>query len=348
MGTLRIHGVIDLIQFWPNGEADADTTKIQLEVREDAFEYREEGEERFAQTNAFEGAVSKGQGSKEVIKTKSNGTRVITARLQGIDAPELHYSAPALRKSSEVTDAMRKKYNELNKPKRKQCFAESSTVALATYLGDFAGNDGRLACTFETEVNAPYEAIDTYGRFVGNIFLTERQEINLWLIENGWALPAFYTSMSQTEIERFLAGWQKGKRIKNRPSKYVSKDAGEFNWDMVYRRLEDGDTFEIGDDTGYALIPKIFRRQVAWHIAKKAGVVAKSISFTNYLKKSPDQFVLLDDFLKLNEDVHSAIRRNLHGFIGSDNQVQGNPEDFVFQEKPGTLVDKNNNKITEW
>jgi hypothetical protein len=54
---------------------------------------------------------------------------------------------------------MRTRYNELNKPK--QCFAESSTVAFATYLADLAGDDGRLACTFETEVNFPYEAIDT-------------------------------------------------------------------------------------------------------------------------------------------------------------------------------------------
>jgi hypothetical protein len=154
--------------------------------------------------------------------------------------------------------------------------------------------------------------------------------------------------MSKEEIERFLGGWQKGKKLKGRPSKYVSKDAGEFNWDMVYRKLGEEDTFVIGDDTGDTLIPKVFRRQVAWLIAKKAGVIAKSTSFKSYLKQSPDQFVLLNDFLNRNEDVHSAIRHNLHDFITSDNKVTGNPEDFVFQEKPGTLVDEHNQKITEW
>ena len=104
MGTLRIHGTIDIKQFWPNGSSDADTTKIKLVVGEDSFEYKEDDEKDFSKTNAFKDAISKGQGSKPVINTsKRDGTQTITVRLQGVDAPELHYRAAPLKKTNDVS-----------------------------------------------------------------------------------------------------------------------------------------------------------------------------------------------------------------------------------------------------
>lgn len=347
MGTLRINGTIELSQFWPIGSSDADTTKIQLRIQKNAFEYRKEGNARFMQTKAFDDAISKGQGSKPVIKTsKKDSSRTITVRLQGIDAPELHYKAAPLRKLNTITDAMRTKYNAINRDERRQCFAESATIELAKFLSSIAGTKPQLACTFETEVDFPFEAIDTYGRFVGNIFLTDRTEINIWLIENGWALPAFYTSMSEEEIQRFLTGWKKGKKVNGRPSKAVSKDASIFDWDLVYRPPSDGISFVVGSDAGKVLIPKIFRRQVAWNVSKKANVISRSTTFAAFLKKSPDQLVLLNNFL--SEGIHSAERRNLHEFVSAQNIIDGNPEDFVFQEKPGTLVDSTGKKVEKW
>jgi hypothetical protein len=64
------------------------------------------------------------------------------------------------------------------------------------------------------------------------------------------------------------------------------------------------------------------------------------------LKKKPDQLALLNDFL-IN-GVNSAKIFALDEFVSADNKVLKNPEEFVFKEKPGTLVNANGQKITKW
>jgi endonuclease YncB( thermonuclease family) len=346
MGTLRIHGFIDLSQFWPLGSSDADTTKIQLLVDKNSFEYKETGTRRFLPTDAFNDAISKGQGSKPVIKTNKEGISSITIRLQGVDAPELHYKAAPLRTSNAITKPVRDKFNAINKEERRQLFAQSSTMALAKHLEGYQGRDGLVKCYFVTETDYPYEVIDTYGRFVGNICLKGNQDINLWLIENGWGFPTFYTSMSQDEIQKFLDAWEKGKKINNRPSTNISNDASYLDWECVYEKPNSNIQFGIGEDAGPVVMPKIFRRQVAWAVQKKAGVITKSTKFKAYLKKSVDQLVLLEDFLE--NGLESARVCSLHEFITEDNEIEVDPEELVFQEKPGTLVDSNGNKILIW
>ena len=348
MGTLRIRGEIDLIQFWPKGSSDADTTKIKLIVDKSSFEYKKDGAAKFSKTNVFNGAISRGQVSKEVITTsKKTGLQTITVRLQGIDAPELHYKAAPLKKSSTVTDAKRKKFNEINEDRR-QCFAETSTFELARHLKQFANTKGIVNALFETMVNEPAEAVDTYGRFVGNVRVGSNHDINTWLVENGWGHPSFYTSMSKDEIETFLAAWETVKNKKNRPGKSISKNANDFDWDLLYRKPKADVVipFTTGEDKGKVLMPKIYRRQVSWLVSKEAKVITASTTFKAYLKKKPDQLALLNDFL--TNGVSSAKIFALDEFVSADNKVLKNPEEFVFKEKPGILVDSSGNKIEKW
>ena len=348
MGTLRIHGAIDIAQFWPVGTADADTTKIKLEVNANSFEYRKEGTRTFHSTAAFIGATAKGQVSKEVITTaKKTGAQTITVRLQGVDAPELHYRAAPLKNSPAVSTALRQQFNKIN-VERRQCFGESSTVALAKYLKKIADSSGIIKAVFETEVNEPSDAIDTYGRFVGNITVNKKIDINVWLVENGWGHPSFYTSMSADEINIFLTAWKKGKTKLSRPGKSLSKDAGKFNWKLLYNQPKKGVVipFTPGEDKGKVLMPKIFRRQVSWMVAKKAGVIASNTKFKEYLQLKPDQLVMLNDFLE--NTLNSAEVKVLDEFVTSKNIVIKSPEDFVFKEKPSTLVNANGKKITLW
>ena len=354
MGMLRVNGTIDLNQFWPTGSGDADTTKIKLQVQDGSFEYKKDGSQKYSTTRAFVDAVSKGQITTPVIETNSkSGIKTITARLQGVDAPELHYKAAPLRTSSAITDTVRKAFNALNK-ERRQAFAQSATVALAKHLKKFADKQGVVKATFQTQVDAPYDAIDTYGRFIGNIILGSGlasglgsgHDINIWLVENGWALPAFYTSMTETEIRDYLTAWDKGKKKTRRPSRKISLDAGDFDWRMLYNKPPHKDPFKLGDDTGKVLMPKLFRRQVAWKVSTKSGAVPESAIFQSYLRKKPDQLVLLKDFL--DNGVHSATVRNLHEFVDSDNKVQQKAEALVFREKPGTLVNAKGKKVTKW
>lgn len=347
MGTLRINGTIDIIQFWPDGSSDADTTKIKLVVNQQSFEYRKQGAKKFYKTTAFNGAFSRGQVSKEVITTsKKTGLQTITVRLQGIDAPELHYKAAPLKNTSDVSAAERKKYNETNKDRR-QCFAETSTVGLAKHLKQYANANGEIKAIFETEVDEPADAIDTYGRFVGNIRIGTH-DINVWLVENGWGHPAYYTSMSKEEIAIYQAAWKKGMKKANRPGKYLSKDASAFDWKLIYQEPKKDEVihFTMGEDKGKVLMPKIFRRQVAWKVAIKAGALDKKTTFKQYLASKPDQLVTLTDFLQ--NGVNSSTVLALDEFVDTKNKVIKNPDELVFKEKKSTLVTASGTKITKW
>lgn len=345
MGTLRITGVVELEQFWPINDSDADTTKIKLTVGDNSFEYRETGATVFNKTVVFKDAVSRGSISTPVVKTsKRDGVQTITVRLQGVDAPELHYKAAPLKNKPDITPAQRAAFNKLN-VERRQCFAESATVSLFNHLKQFT-DTGVVVVVFESEVDKPFEVVDTYGRFIGNIVVNGDRDINTWLVENGWCSPAFYTSMSNDEIDIFLKAWVKGKKIKGRTSKSISKIASTFNWDLVYRKPGTIQNFMVGEDKGKTIMPKIFRRQVAWMVAKKAKVISAGTSFKAQLKKSPDQLILLNDFLT-NGSTASKVYA-LDDFISIDNKILKNPEEFVFQEKPGTLINSNGEKITTW
>jgi endonuclease YncB( thermonuclease family) len=346
MGTLRIHGIIDIAQFWPNGSSDADTTKIKLIVGKNSFEYKEDNENKFSTTNAFRNAISKGQGAKPVINTsKRDGTQTITVRLQGVDAPELHYRAAPLKKTSDISDKMRSRFNLLNE-ERRQCFAESSTFALAKHLEQYVDEDGFVPAIFESNVEKPFEVVDTYGRFIGNIVVGEKKDINVWLVQNGWGVPAFYTSMTINEMDVFTKAWMKGKLKAGRVGKAISGDANNFDWDLIYRKPSNEIDFKLGHDKGEVLMPKLFRRQTTWMVSKKAGVISSKVKFQSFLKKSPDQLILVSDLL--SEGIHAATVYNLHDFVDENNIILKHPEEFVFREKPGTLVNPNGAKITKW
>src|SRR5919109_587443 len=97
MGLLRVNGTIEVAQFWPRGTSDADTAVIIVGVSAaNAFQFQQTPGGKFKTTHAFEGALVHGkQGAKAPIDSQGR----IRVRLQGIDAPELHYQPSPLGKS---------------------------------------------------------------------------------------------------------------------------------------------------------------------------------------------------------------------------------------------------------
>ena len=155
---------------------------------------------------------------------------------------------------------------------------------------------GVVVVVFESEVDKPFEVVDTYGRFIGNIVVNGDRDINTWLVENGWCSPAFYTSMSNEEIDIFLKAWVKGKKIKGRTSKSISKIASTFNWDLVYGKPGTIQNFMVGEDKGKTIMPKIFRRQVAWMVAKKAKVISAGRYTHKFKRRKNNNLVSLFNF----------------------------------------------------
>ncbi len=162
MGLLQVTGKIDLKQFWPNGESDADTTKVIVETEKDAFKFQPSLDQPFTVTQVFEDAKVIGSATKQAIDKKGR----ISVRLQGIDAPELHYSPTPISRKKKVTDEQRDRFKELNEDYR-QYLGETATVELHNFLSQ-SGNDS-LPCLVTSVVSEPNEVFDTYARFVGDL-----------------------------------------------------------------------------------------------------------------------------------------------------------------------------------
>src|SRR5687767_3434221 len=98
-GLLQAIGTIDLGQFWPHGTSDADTTKILVSLTGNGFRFRPQPGAPFAVTHVFDGAKVRGKTTKQVLDAKGR----VTVRLQGIDAPELHYMPQSVLKPKDRT-----------------------------------------------------------------------------------------------------------------------------------------------------------------------------------------------------------------------------------------------------
>src|SRR5262249_51130749 len=133
--------------------------------------------------------------------------------------------------------------------------------ALHNHLKGLIGAAGGtlIHATFVTRINDLADAIDSHGRFVGDILVgtTAAKSINTWLVEQGWAYPLFYNSMSDVEVRTLRAAWKIGKARKSGPAKKLNKPL------LAFDPARNIDTAEL-PDAGRLNYPKIFRRQATF------------------------------------------------------------------------------------
>src|SRR5882672_5300574 len=94
-GLLEVRGTLDLSQFWPDGKSDADTANVAIDLSTNPFQFREKLSGIPKKTHAFDNAWIHGRQTGQAIKRTGPGGTHVTVRLQGIDAPELHYQPTA-------------------------------------------------------------------------------------------------------------------------------------------------------------------------------------------------------------------------------------------------------------
>ena len=331
-GLLRIRGRIELAQFWPKGSSDADTSKVKVSVDADSFAFAANGK-TFRKTTVFKNASVIGASRKPVIDKNNK----VTVRLQGIDAPELHYKAAPLKGNRPgVSATKRQAYNDVN-DERRQFWSESATVALAKKLAQYGSST--IACEVVSFVDAPKEVVDTYGRIIGNVRVGRgfSTDINLWLAREGWAFPTFYSSMTTEEIEALLAAMKTGKK-KGRVWAAYSGKTNRFRKSLLYRRS--GPIDAAGDRQSPVLMPKIYRRQVGYEMEKAANVFRGS--FKEFLERSPDQCFETKEFIR--SGVHVAQTRQLADFLDGAT-FERQPQELVFKEKFSTVVRPNGKEI---
>jgi endonuclease YncB( thermonuclease family) len=185
MGRLRARGTLELSQFWPTGDSDADTANIKITLDlSPSFVFRPEAGVETV-TNVFQDAHIKGEkGTLKPVLGKNRDK--LKVRLQGVDAPELHY-LPRVKRAKNF----------------RQRLAESAVFALREKLLLLANGASSLRADAITFVDQPNDAFDMFGRYVGNVTVYAdgfALDLNQWLLEHGWAVPGLYNSMTQREI----------------------------------------------------------------------------------------------------------------------------------------------------
>jgi endonuclease YncB( thermonuclease family) len=226
---------------------------------------------------------------KRVVKEYAFGKLGVTVRLQGIDAPELHYRIK----------------REVAMPEYRQLFAETSVVELYKFLSD-PGNTNTVDCLVTTSsVDQPTDAFDVHARFVGDVFAEVNGSsihINKWLVQKGLAFPAFYNSMTNQEIQIILDAIEEGRQQPNSLGQFFSARVDEFDEALLFRNPVDKPIYNPKDDKkAPVIIPQIFRRLVRWYLLKKfqSDEVSQFASFVDYfLDDGGALCCLTSDFLK--------------------------------------------------
>lgn len=334
-GLLRVTGTLDLSQFWPLGESDADTMRVKVSNASFAFA-KDRKKPQFTPTKVFKNAWVKGQQDFTSAITKKGEIKV---RLQGIDAPELHMSA-----------GIRKKGLKQNGTRFRQFFGETATVELSEFLKRAGGPT--IRCEVRSVVDHPNQVFDTYGRFIGDVYVAingKQNNVNHWLVEHGWAMPVFYNSMWPEEmraIRQRAMKAAKGSPKRGLWSQYHTA-LGDFDPALVYRNNGPIDT---AADRGPVVWPKLFRRQVKYYVSTINSLFTGS--YKDYLKQSGDPWITLDNFVKnpkQKKPKKNSPNGTLASTVSSHNTFTKTLHNLVFFEEPSTLVKADKKTpITKW
>jgi endonuclease YncB( thermonuclease family) len=332
MGTIKIKGKIKLNQFWPVGKQDADTSKIQLAVSDTSFFFSPEDDydsNNFQNTDAFLNAEVHYKGDvSNVIKYRTSPNRAyITVRLQGIDAPELHYKNYDLSAYKGLSQEEKDRYKD-NNIEYRQNFAEKAVILLSAFLKELSNGEEELDVTFLSKnIEEPIDLIDVYARFVGDIVIESQNQriiLNHWILGNGLAYPAFYNSMLKDEVSEMRKLY---KNVDHSLSKLnvtnlFSKKIIPFDTELVYR--EENDPEERLTVKSKILFPKVFRRYCIYNILSLSEMFDGT--FTSYLKNKKDEFIKWNDFKSGRTNKHLFSTIHDHGSLEMD------PEDIIFVE----------------
>ena len=334
-GQLTVVGTIDIRQFWPasKGGTSSDGDTIHLKVDpQTSFLFASSPRAKPKRIKTFVGAyVKDGKKKRKVITAKNE----IKIRLQGIDTPELHYPVIAKRDPSKKAAAA----TEFRQP-----YGASAANALHDHLKGLIGAaDGTLIhATFVTRIDHLREAIDLHGRFVGDILVgtSAATSINTWLVEQGWAYPLFYDSMTDVEVQTLLAAWKIGKARAAGPGKNLKKPLLPFDAtrNIKNAKLPDG---------GGLNYPKIFRRQATFW-TEVPGPLPGS-QFKQFLQqglpKKPDKAFPTKYFLSHINALDPKKRVTLASKIGPQGQTKFEPDGLVFKEDSSTLYAGNGSTV---
>ena len=332
-GLLEVEGTIRPASLWPTGSSDADTSTLVVEAKPGSFRFRESLGGRARVTRVFEKATVVGRVRKPAVDELHR----TVVRLQAIDAPELHYRAPGLVAPAERSASQQQAFSRVSADYR-QPLGEASTLALRAFLGtspDIGGSSPQVHCLLRTRVDEPGDVFDTYGRMVAEAFVMKGGKwvsLNQWLARSGWAVPTFYSSMSNEEIETFAGLGNHARRAGAGIWRHYRSAVGPFGW-LRYRGK--GAPVDAEHDQDAVSLPKLFCRQCAWSVNRRARMTAAT-SFKSYLETTRDVCFSTADFLE--QGPTAATPTMLVDLVHGQGDLSVRPVDLVFHEAPSRLV----------
>ena len=202
-----------------------------------------------------------------------------------------------------------------------------------------------IYANFVTRIDHPGDAIDSHGRFVGDIIVgtAAGKSINTWLVENGWAYPLFYDSMTAIEIQTLLDAWKIGRKLTRRPGRAIVRKLQPFasSRNVKNASLPDG---------GKLNFPKIFRRQAAFWVQMPGDLTTADFvaKLTAKLPGKADTAYPCSYYLQHIQNLDKKKRVKLSSMFGQQGQILFKPEDLVFTEDPSKLLDAAGSKVTSW
>jgi endonuclease YncB( thermonuclease family) len=303
-----------------------------------SFQVKRAGADAYVQTKAYDNAYMLGEKKADGSFAQDkliNSKGQITVRLQRVDAPELHIKPGPIKGKSLKGKTLDGKPLFTDYRQRQ---AETGTNALRKFLKTMADKNGIVPCVFDTNLDAskgPGEAVDKYGRFVGDILVGKGKKqvnLNLWLLEQGWAIVALYDSMLADEIAASLKSWRKGKGSGAQPL-YRSKFEP---FELLYFR-EPGSAVQDEGKNKF-IHPKYFRRYITWFAHRTGGNITGT--YPDFLESKAEEVYALDEFvaaLKAGKDKPANVYA-LYDRKADGDQVSWPPEKFIFFEAPSTVL----------
>jgi endonuclease YncB( thermonuclease family) len=164
----------------------------------------------------------------------------IRIRLQGIDAPELHYGAH--KGNVQLDSSQQSKFESAKGIQYRQKWGARATKELIDFLTQcqYEENGKKYVKVYAfSNVDTPSNLFDKFGRAICNTVIAEDDtNINQWLVEKGWAFPDFYNSMSESEIKVLK---ERGAQASNPPigirESYSKKLIVPFDFNMIFDRI---------------------------------------------------------------------------------------------------------------
>jgi endonuclease YncB( thermonuclease family) len=337
-GMLTVVASLDISQFWPaskgTSSSDGDTVHLKVDPATSFLFSSSPGKKPKIVKDFVGSYVVDHKTKKKLITSKSE----IKIRLQGIDTPELHLPVIGAGPWNPAKVPLRAEY--------RQPFGAGAANALHAHLQTLLTGGGTvLHATFVTQVDNPAQAIDSHGRFVGDVIVgtAGSKSINTWLVENGWAYPLFYDSMTVPELNALVTAWKAGKTLAARPGKAIEKPLQPFNPKVNVNNAK-------LPDSGKLNYPKIFRRQAAfWTQVPGPLSGADLLAMEKKGQKGKSDLAYpLAYFLANINNLKPKNRIPLWTKIGAQGQTNFEPPDLVFKEDTTKLFDASGNPVTKF